>query len=78
MYEHKNGVSDGFTKKYSVHNLVYFEESSDANAAIRREKQIKGWRRDKKIALIESNNPDWTDLSNDWFADSSADKPASE
>jgi putative endonuclease len=71
IYEHKNGIIGGFTKKYSVNNLVYFEESSDVHAAIRREKQIKGWRRDKKIALIESTNPDWKDLSKEWFMDSS-------
>jgi putative endonuclease len=71
MYEHKNGIIEGFTKKYGVNRLVYFEESADVNAAIRREKQIKGWRRDKKIALIESINPDWEDLSREWFVDSS-------
>ena len=71
MYEHKNGIIEGFTKKYGVNRLVYFEESAEVNAAIRREKQIKGWRRDKKIALIESTNPDWEDLSKEWFVDSS-------
>ncbi|MCS6988038.1 MAG: GIY-YIG nuclease family protein [Chloroherpetonaceae bacterium] len=71
VYEHKTGAIEGFTKKYGVKRLVYFEETPDANAAIRREKQIKGWRRDKKIALIESSNPEWTDLSKDWFLDSS-------
>ncbi len=71
MYEHKNGIIEGFTKKYSVNRLVYFEDSADVDAAIRREKQIKGWRRDKKIALIESANPDWEDLSKEWFVDSS-------
>ena len=63
LYEHKNGLHEGFTKKYRVTNLVYFEQTSDVNAAIAREKQLKGWRREKKIALIEQMNPEWNDLS---------------
>jgi putative endonuclease len=62
VYQHKNKLLDGFTKRYNVDMLVYFE----ATAAIAREKQIKGWRRSKKIALIESMNSDWRDLSEDW------------
>ena len=63
VFEHKNRLVDGFTKKYNITKLVYFEETSDISAAIYREKQIKGWARQKKIALIESMNPDWRDLS---------------
>ena len=63
IYEHKNALSDGFTKKYHIHKLVYFEETSDVNAAIAREKQLKGWTRAKKNALIESKNPNWLDLA---------------
>jgi len=63
VYEHKHHLVDGFTKKYKIDKLVYFEETNDINAAISREKQIKGWLRKKKIALIESLNPDWNDLS---------------
>ncbi|MFZ5448888.1 MAG: GIY-YIG nuclease family protein [Thermodesulfobacteriota bacterium] len=63
IYEHKYHLVNGFTKKYKIEKLVYFEETNDINAAISREKQIKGWLRKKKIALIESMNPEWKDLS---------------
>ena len=62
VYEHKNNLVDGFTKKYKIHNLVYFEETNDVQSAIKREKQIKAWKRSWKIELIESKNPDWKDL----------------
>jgi len=67
MFEHKNKLADGFTKKYSVDRLVYFEQTSDVLSAIAREKQIKGWDRAKKVALIESVNPTWEDLSAFWY-----------
>jgi putative endonuclease len=63
IYEHKHHLVNGFTKRYKIEKLVYFEETNDINAAISREKQIKGWLRKKKIALIESMNPRWKDLS---------------
>lgn len=63
IYEHKNKLVPGFTAKYRITRLVYFEETSDIQAAIAREKQIKGWLRAKKITLIESMNPKWEDLS---------------
>ncbi len=66
VYEHKQHLVACFTSKYQITRLVYFEETSDVNAAIAREKHIKGWLRAKKIALIESMNPDWRDLSEDW------------
>jgi putative endonuclease len=62
VYEHKNNLVDGFTKKYNVHKLVHFEVLEDMINAITREKQIKGWLRSKKIALIETKNPEWKDL----------------
>ncbi len=62
VYEHKNGVADGFTKKYNVNKLVYAEECGDIYAAISREKQIKGWSRKKKFDLINSINPGMKDL----------------
>ena len=62
VYEHKNNSVGGFTQKYDVHRLVYFESTDDINSAIRREKQIKKWNRNWKIELIEKNNPDWKDL----------------
>ncbi|MGA2298718.1 MAG: GIY-YIG nuclease family protein [FCB group bacterium] len=70
VYEHKNNMIEGFTSKYRIHDLVYFEEISDIKYAIEREKRIKGWIRKKKIDLIESVNPDWKDLSEEWFVDS--------
>ena len=62
VYEHKHGLADGFTKKYKIHRLVYFEMHEDMNAAITREKQIKKWNRAWKLELIEKNNPAWKDL----------------
>jgi putative endonuclease len=62
VHEHKYHEVDGFTKKYRCTRLVYFEESGDVMAVIEREKQLKGWRREKKLALIESMNPQWHDL----------------
>jgi putative endonuclease len=66
VYEHKNKLFQGFTSKYNVNRLVYYEVMPVAETAIAREKQIKGWLREKKIALIESVNPTWQDLSKDW------------
>ncbi len=66
LYEHRQELADGFTKKYHVHKLVYFEETSDVEAAIAREKQLKGWRREKKNELVAQMNPTWKDLSEDW------------
>ena len=66
IYEHRNHLADGFTAKYNVHRLVYFEYTNDVRSAISREKQLKGWRRDKKNALISKANPDWEDLSSQW------------
>jgi len=69
VYEHKNKLVPGFTAKYNISRLVYFEETGDVRAALAREKQIKGWLRQKKIALIESSNPKWMDLSAAWYKD---------
>ncbi len=66
VYEHKNKIIPGFTVKYNITKLVYYETFSDIKSAIFREKQIKGWLRSKKINLIESTNPDWMDLSEGW------------
>ena len=67
VYEHQHKLVPGFTSKYNITQLAYFEETSDVRSAIAREKQIKGWLRAKKIALIESQNPTWRDLSTDWL-----------
>ena len=61
-WEHRNPVSITFTSRYNLRHLVFCEETHDVRAAIEREKQIKGWTRAKKVALIESSNPDWRDL----------------
>jgi putative endonuclease len=62
IYEHREGLVDGFTKKYALHRLVYFEQFDDVENAIRREKRLKSWNRAWKIRLIEQNNPNWIDL----------------
>ncbi len=61
-YDHKTNAIDGFTKKYSVHTLVYFEAYLDVHDALTREKRLKKWKRQWKVDLIESKNPDWKDL----------------
>ncbi len=63
IYEHKNNLIDGFSKKYNTHKLVYLEETNSIENAIKREKQLKGWKRNKKDLLINSINPNWQDLS---------------
>ncbi|MBS4027594.1 MAG: GIY-YIG nuclease family protein [Ignavibacteriales bacterium] len=67
MYEHKHKLIKGFTEKYNVNQLMYFEEFRLVFDAIEREKQIKSWRREKKLNLIETMNPLWRDLSDGWF-----------
>jgi len=62
VYEHKNNIIEGFTKKYNTHKLVYYETTNDIESAIRREKQLKKWNRKWKMNLIEKNNPEWRDL----------------
>jgi putative endonuclease len=62
VFEHKNKLVKGFTEKYNVNKLVYFEETGDVNAALAREKEIKKWRREKKDALVTNSNPQWTEL----------------
>jgi putative endonuclease len=64
--QHKMDSIEGFTKKYKVHRLVYYETFDHVQRAIGREKQLKGWRREKKIALIEKTNPRWQDLAENW------------
>ena len=66
-YEHKFHRIEGFTDEYDVERLLYLESYDDVHKAIGREKQLKGWRRDKKIVLIKSMNPQWLDLSKDWY-----------
>ena len=67
VFEHKWKEHDGFTEKYNCDRLVWFENYQDVTKAIAREKQLKGWRREKKTALIEKTNPAWVDMSKDWY-----------
>ena len=66
VFEHKNKLTPGFTSRYNLSRLVYFEQFYEVENAIAREKEIKGWKRAKKIALVESLNPYWHDLAADW------------
>jgi putative endonuclease len=67
VLEHKEGQVPGFTPRYSVNRLVHFEGFGDVTGAIGREKELKGWRRRRKVELIESVNPQWRDLSEGWY-----------
>ena len=69
IWQHKNGAIPGFTKKYNCHYLVHYEVFDRIEQAIEREKQIKGWTRAKKNALVETSNPEWHDLAAEWYAD---------
>jgi putative endonuclease len=74
VWQHKVKCVPGFTKRYRIGRLVYYECMSDVRSAIAREKQIKRWRREKKVRLIESMNRDWHDLSEGWFGRSAPDR----
>ena len=67
IYQHRLGLLPGFTQQYQVNRLVYFEETPTARSAFDRERQIKGWSREKKLRLIDSTNTGWLDLAVDWF-----------
>ena len=69
VYEHKTGIKKGFTQKYGVERLVYFETFQDVNEAIKRENNMKKWKRDWKIRLIEEDNKRWLNLACDWYDD---------
>jgi putative endonuclease len=71
LFEHRHGLCYGFTRRYNVTRLVYFESTPSAFSAITRERQLKGWSRRKKVQLIESSNPEWLDLAADWFGERS-------
>ncbi len=66
IHQHKNKLINGFTRKYNINKLVYFEQTNDINSAITREKEIKKWRREKKDDLVKSKNKTWDDLSEFW------------
>ena len=67
VFEHKNDLVEGFSSKYKCHRLVYYERFESVVDAIASEKEIKGWRREKKNKLVESMNPTWKDLAAEWF-----------
>lgn len=67
MYQHRNEMGSGFVNRYRVHKLVWWEQAWSPLAAITREKQLKSWRRSKRVALIDESNPQWLDLACDWF-----------
>jgi putative endonuclease len=77
VWEHKIGAHDGFTRRYRIDRLVYYEEFADVAQAIAREKQIKGWSRSKKIRLINETNSKWLDLSDGWYEDAEDAAPGS-
>ncbi len=66
LFEHRRKLLPGYTQKYNLTQLVYYETTPNISAAIQREKQIKGWRREKKLALVSGANPAWRDLAEDW------------
>ena len=72
-WKHRNGTFDGFSKSHGCTNLVWFEQHAWVVEAIRRENHIKGWKRDWKLQLIEASNPDWLDLSADWYLETDPD-----
>jgi putative endonuclease len=67
VQEHKQKLPPGFTTRYNINMLVYYESTNDVTQAIMREKQLKRWLRTKKVELIKSTNPEWKDLSTEWF-----------
>jgi putative endonuclease len=69
IFQHKNGVLEGFTKRYGLDLLLYAEECADAHTAIQREKRLKKWPRTWKINLIRTDNPDWNDLAANWYSE---------
>ncbi|MFQ6606869.1 MAG: GIY-YIG nuclease family protein [Fidelibacterota bacterium] len=69
VWQHKRKIADGFTKRYNIDRLVWYESTNDVWAAIEWEKRIKSWRREKKIRLIEKDNPGWLDLAENWYDD---------
>ena len=75
-YEHKHGIGSRFTTKYNVSKLVYYEATRDVVSAIGREKQIKAWRRSKRVVLIESLNPYWEDLAEKWYDPTASPDPS--
>jgi putative endonuclease len=76
MYQHLHGLIPGFTSSYRVNRLVWLDSTPNARAAVVREREIKSWRREKKVRLIESLNPGWADLSSGWFPDTGGQDPS--
>ena len=75
MHQHLHGLIPGFTSSYRVNRLVWWDSTPNARAAVAREREIKSWRREKKVRLIEATNPGWLDLAADWFPDTGGQDP---
>jgi putative endonuclease len=75
-YQHLHSLIPGFTSSYRVNRLVWWDSTPNARAAVAREREIKSWRREKKVRLIEANNPGWMDLSAGWFPDTGGQDPS--
>lgn len=76
LHQHRAKLVEGFTKRYNITRLAYYESTSDVRVALEREKQLKRWSRQKKIQLIESLNPEWADLAAPWFEDGEGGDPS--
>jgi putative endonuclease len=76
MYQHLHGLIPGFTSSYRVNRLVWWDSTPNARAAVAREREIKSWRREKKVQPIEATNPGWLDLSANWFPDTPGQDPS--
>jgi len=76
IYQHRHGLIPGFTSSYQVNRLVWWESTPNSRAAVAREREIKSWRREKKVSLIEASNPGWHDLAVDWFRDTLGQDPS--
>ena len=72
VHEHKQKLVDGFTKRYNINKLVYYDQTPDVRSAIERERYIKGWIRKRKNELVETMNPNWVDLSDRWYTKDSS------
>jgi putative endonuclease len=76
MYQHVQGVFPGFTRTYRVTRLVWWDATPNSRGAVAREREIKSWRREKKVRLIEGSNPEWLDLAVDWFTGTDGQDPS--
>jgi putative endonuclease len=76
VYQHRHGLLPGFTRQYRVNRLVWWDATPNSRAAVEREREIKSWRREKKVRLIEASNPGWRDLARDWLRETDRQDPS--